>query len=255
VSDVAVSVTVSPSAQALLSGEQAAVFDQQYLNDAEAGRVFDALERRRAASGATAAPRLVDLGGGNGAFCDRFLARYPAGEAVNVELARELVAANAPHPRKRVVAGSLLDVESDGPADLVAFNYVLHHLVTARFDGSQALVRTALERARGLLKPDGLLLVFENILVGALSDRLSSRLLFAATSSRTLSRLTAAFGANTAGVGVLYFGERHLIELATAAGFRLDETFMLRRPRRNLVLRPLLAREIRRTALLFDPAS
>lgn len=113
------------------------------------------------------------------------------------------------------------------------------------------MVQAALEKARSLLKAHGLLVVFENILVGTISDRLSSRLLFEATSSRPLSRLTAAFGANTAGVGVLYLGERRLIDLAAAAGFSVTETFVLRRPRRSRVLVPVLAREIRRTGLLF----
>jgi hypothetical protein len=244
------------SMQTILEEHQNVEFDRVYVDAREIDHLISFINRKKSALHPLNSRKyflLYDLGGGNGSFCDSMISRLPTTRAVNVEISEALININKKNQSKTVMKQSLLDFLPQEKADLVSLNYVLHHLVGNDIRASYALVARSLHNARRMIDDHGTLLIFENVIVGRISDELSTRVLFSATSSRWMARVSRRLGANTGGVGVLYLGEAQLKRLVEAAGFRLRERFMLRQPRRNAILNAVLAREIRRMGFLFEP--
>ena len=103
--------------------------------------------------------RLLDIGGGEGAFVAAVAARHPTLELQLLDLppvaqrARDMLAAQG-LSRVQVRAGSFVDPPPAGPADLVTLIRVLH-------DHDDAMARAALRAAFQALTPGGTLLVAE----------------------------------------------------------------------------------------------
>ena len=165
----------------------------------------------------------LDVGGGNGAFSDRLLQRYPDASATVLDSAQVLLARNVAHPRKKLILGSAEHLARTfrQSFDLIVFNWTLHHFVTSTYSGTRRLQREVLSQARTLLRPDGVISVFENMYNGLVFDGLPGRLIFHATASRAFAPVARKLGANTAGCGVCFLSRRQWEHEAERAGLRV----------------------------------
>lgn len=202
----------------MLSEAQAAAFD----TDFHTLRELEAKTAILAAHFGTRPVAMLDVGGGNGAFSDAVLTRFPAWTSTVVDVSDHLLQRNAPNPRKRLVKASVFDLERTFPDerfDLVAVNWLLHHLVGRTWRQSLGNIDRALRACTALLAPDGLLCVGENRYEGPFGSNLSAWLIFRLTKVRTplVARFVARH-ANTAGVGVCFQAERGWERLFARAG-------------------------------------
>ena len=107
-------------------------------------------------------PPLLDIGGGAGALCRRIIRNAPSGEAHLLELpevlsvARKLYPQNSDWERIRPVAGDFRTCEMDArqPYGMILMSNFLH-----AYGATEA--RRLLEKAHGLLKPDGWIVVHD----------------------------------------------------------------------------------------------
>jgi SAM-dependent methyltransferase len=206
-----------------LDEEQLEAFDTEYVTP----ELWEIVSKQIDATWPSGRFHFVDLGGGNGKFADALLARYPNATGVVLDNGRSLLDKNIPHPNKRLVFGSIEDLDGslqNEKFDLVCYNWVLHHLIDDSHKLSTRNQVRALEQARGLLNPGGRVSVFENFYEGTLFNSLPGRLIFALTSSRMLAPLTKRFGANTAGVGVCFRSEASWKRAIAAAGLQATST-------------------------------
>ena len=172
--------------------------------------------------------RFVDLGGGNGLFADRILEAFPESSGVVYDRARLLLDRNRVNRRKRIVEGSIEDsgrVLTGERFEVVFFNWVLHHLVTGTWRGTESAQARALADASGLLSPGGRVSVIENFYEGIVFSDLPGRLIFAATSSKLLAPVTRRLGANTAGVGVAFRSRADWRRVLARVGLHSESPF------------------------------
>lgn len=203
-----------------LQEDQTEDFNVEYVCEQEWKLIEPAFDSRFA----DRAFSFLDVGGGNGNFADRLLQRYPAATGTVVDCARGLLAQNASHPRKKLILGSaehLTRTFQKKTFDLIIFNWALHHFVTSTYSGTRRLQRQILAQARGLLEPDGVISVFENMYNGLVLDGLPGRLIFHATASRAFAPVARKLGANTAGCGVCFLSRRQWEEEAERAELRI----------------------------------
>jgi SAM-dependent methyltransferase len=149
----------------------------------------------------------LDVGGGNGAFTDLLLNRFPGARGVLIDNGEALLSINKPHPRKTTLCESALDIERRFKGqhfDLICFNWLLHHLVLRSYRSTCALQARIVAAARDLLSKQGRLCVFENLYDGILVDALPGWVTYQLTSSEILSPIVKRLGANTAGCGVCF---------------------------------------------------
>lgn len=199
-----------------LDSEQTKTFDVEYVDQA----LFD---KTLAQVDTGQVTRVLDVGGGNGLYADKLVEYFPQATVTNLEPDAYLAGRNQQHPRKRVLVSDFQHAELE-PAtfDLVFFSWVLHHFVGSSYGATLALQSGGLEAARGLLKPGGKMVIFENYYDGMMMDDLPGRLIYELTRSKTLSPFTARLGANTAGVGVCFHSAQAWRRLIESAGFSLD---------------------------------
>ncbi len=228
------------SNQVLLHESQNLDFDRFYINETEFQQVLEHI------SGSREPQRIADFGGGNGVFCDLLIRSLVRSMVTNIDISQALLARNSGHPRKTIVHSSFLDHVPSKPYNVIFLNYVLHHLVATTSAGSRKLIQDALHQCHRVLEDDGTLVIFENILVGLVDDRLATSLLFHGTSSRSIAWVTKRLGANTAGVGVYYMGEAEFTGFIREAGFHIAACIDVRPRKRKLNLLPALAKEVRR---------
>jgi SAM-dependent methyltransferase len=171
---------------------------------------------------------LLDIGGGNGRFLDHVLTAFPRCEGVLVDNSQYMLAKNIEHARKRLVLGSALEVDkvaAPESCDLITFNLILHHLVGPSYDSTHKSVMRALRDASLLLRPQGHMIVYEQVYDGLVDAIEPGAIIFALTRlqiplvTATLRRM----GANTAGVGVCFRSSMSWTALFRAAGLRLLE--------------------------------
>jgi SAM-dependent methyltransferase len=163
----------------------------------------------------------LDVGGGNGLWADRLLEAFPAAHAVVLEPSDLLLQRNVAHRRKRLVRGTAATLP-DERFDLICVHWLLHHLVGNSY---RATVRAQIETLRRLgqhLTSTGRIGVFENMYTGSLWHDMPGRLIYAATSLRSLAPLTRRLGANTAGVGVAFHSRRAWEAIIAAAELQID---------------------------------
>lgn len=184
-----------------LSDEQVEAFDREYVDENRFRRICQAIDRDFPDGRFS----FLDVGGGNGRFCDQLLARYPDAQGTVLDNSELLLARNRPHERKSLVFGSALELDSvSGKFDVLALHWLLHHLVGSSYRESRANQLASLCAARGLLTARGRVSVFENDYVGWVPDPLPTLAIYQATASRLVAPLAKALGANTAGVGVCF---------------------------------------------------
>ncbi len=182
--------------------------------------------------------RVADLGGGDGVVLDGLLEALPNARGMLVDLAQEMVDANRPHPRKRAVRGDLAHLDAslapDERFDIIFFNVVLHHCLGSSPAETRRLQERILREATSRLTPTGRIFVLEQIHESPIFPDFSSHLIYHLTKSRSLAPLTGRFGANTAGVGVLFASERRLHRLFDDAGLDVCDERVLRHGRLRL---------------------
>jgi len=204
-----------------LSNEQLEAFDSPY----EEGyfRAFERCVERDFGDSFS----LLDIGGGNGGFADRVLARWPRAMVSVADNSAMMLAKNRPDPRKRLVERSATDLSGIGRFDIVCFNCVLHHLVGASYALSLSNIQSALANAGAILNERGRVSVNENPCNGIVFDRAPGRILYSLTSARSIANIVRAAGGNTAGVGVCFQSTTQWKRHFANAGLRTlhDERF------------------------------
>jgi SAM-dependent methyltransferase len=204
--------------QRLLSESQNATFDTDYHTPKEFAAKLVVLRQHFG----TRPVRLLDAGGGNGVFTDAVLAAMPGWSSTIVDISDHLLAQNAVSPAKRLVGGSIFDLETLLPGerfDMISVNWMLHHLIAGNYRASLDNIVAALRTCAAMLAPDGLLCVGENRYQGLGDSNVPARLIYALTAIEQpqIARLVARH-ANTAGVGVCFQSEQAWVKLFAGAG-------------------------------------
>jgi len=202
-----------------LPAKQTAAFDTEYVDEAKWRMVTSCIEE----SFSSLSFNFLDVGGGNGRFCDRVLEAYPRSTAVLLDNSQHLLSRNTPHPRKAIAPHSVERIDSlfSEKFDLIFFNWVLHHIVADSYTTSRRAISRTLERCAKHLRHGGRISILENLYDGLLVDSLPSKLIYFLTSSRMLQPLTARFGANTAGVGVCFLSRIMWQKTIEGAGLKI----------------------------------
>lgn len=235
-------------AQAKLSASQIeAFYHDEFATDQV--RDFVTLTKGDAPQGA-----VVDLGGGIGHFAHGLAAdsglrvRVVDSDPVSVERCRERGV--------EAVAGDALAPRFQGDEEAACFNLILHHLVGKDEPTTRALQIQALTAWREHAR-----FVFVNeYIYESFVGNVSGRLIYAITSSRTLSaigraigRVVPAFRANTFGIGVRFRANREWQALFSEAGFAVTRATTGVPEHISLPLRLLLIKTIRRDSFRLEP--
>lgn len=179
---------------------------------------------------------ILDVGGGNGAFLDRLLGRYPRAEAWLVDEAPQMIARNVAHERKQTLCGSVFDLDLLLPKpkfDLVTVNVLLHHLVDDSPNETRERVVECLSLLRGRLRDGGVMAIYEQFYDSFVPGIDPGELIFGITRLRAAAPLLRALGFATAGIGVAFRSRRGWLELFEEAGLRVsvEQTLHLDRMR------------------------
>lgn len=152
--------------------------------------------------------KILDVGGGNGAFLDKLLSVFPKSEGVLFDISRTLLERNTLNVRKRLVEGSvahLSDFFLQEKFDVITANWLLHHLVGSSHASSVNNCVLFLEQCGNLLSDKGRILVAENMFEGLCGANVPSWIIFSITHIKTpwIVSITSKFF-NTAGTGVCF---------------------------------------------------
>ena len=205
-----------------LEDAQLTAFDTEYVTE-QLWHVFEARVNASYPSGEFA---FIDMGGGTGRFADRVLDAFPKSRGVVLDNARLLLDKNTEHPRKRLMLSGIecAPMSTEGPFDIICFNWALHHLVESGYSNTRRAVNDALTAAKAALTAGGHVSVFENLYEGSVVNGAPGRLIFALTSSKALAPLMRRQGANTAGVGVCFRSRAGWLDVFAANGLAVEAT-------------------------------
>lgn len=194
---------------------------------------------------------IADFGGGNGRLLDRVLDCLPDALGVNYEVSAYLRRLNKQRPNKIIVSDSFLSQKIDSKYDLIFINWVFHHLVGVNIGSTSALMQQAADVAFQALRPNGLLVVSENLLKSVFPVGVSSGALFGITKSRFLKPIVSRMrdGKTIAGVGIYYLSEQRLIELLSK--FELIRTFFSSEHDYGWKLKPIGITRVEEKLLVF----
>jgi ubiquinone/menaquinone biosynthesis C-methylase UbiE len=168
---------------------------------------------------------VLDLGGGNGIFADRLLARFPKSSVTILDISPFLLAQNRPSDRKELIHDSIENmgnILAGRTFDCITLNWVLHHLIGNSYRTCRENCLDTLIRCKVILKPKGKVLVAENMFDGYLKSNLPSFIIYtiAATKWPWFVQLTKRYF-NTAGVGVCFQSQRAWQNMFAQAGFHV----------------------------------
>jgi len=166
----------------------------------------------------------LDVGGGNGVFCDKVLSTFPKSTAVLLDNSEYLISLNTQSERKRIVCDSVENMDKIFTAekfDVVFLNLVLHHFVSNSYKVTRNNVTNTFLRLKPLLSPRGYVYVFEDFYNGLIFDGLASYLIFTLTSSKMLAGLTRKLGANTGGTGVCFRSRKQWGKIIKESGYEI----------------------------------
>ena len=202
--------------------------------------------------------RIADFGGGDGTVLDRCLENRSHAEGILVDVAPEMLEANLPNPRKRLVQADLTELRHDLPGDIqydvALLNVVLHHCLSG--DGVSATRRAQSDVLRAIgerLTPGGRIVVLEQVQDGWVFPDVTSLLVYRLTRSRLLAPMMRSFGANTAGVGVLFAPRSRLLRVFERAGMRVEHEKLFRQDRNIIQLRLLACRRSYQQIFVLRP--
>ena len=205
----------------LLNEKQNTSFDTEYHSREELETKFLLLEEL-----SEDRPfNVLDLGGGNGAFVDHLLARFPLGSATILDTSLLLLGKNSTSDRKELIHGSIehmTDILKGRTFDCITVNWVLHHLVGNSYRACRDNCLKTLMHCKELLKPNGTLIVAENMFDGYLGTNVPSYLIYVLTATRWpwFVRVAKRFF-NTAGLGVCFQSQRAWQHIFAEAGFEV----------------------------------
>jgi SAM-dependent methyltransferase len=189
----------------LLAEDQNATFDSEYHRPADfAAKVAHLKELF------PGGPKsFLDLGGGNGRFLDKMLEAFPEATGTLVDVSALLLSKNKPHPRKRLIEGSLGELDAllgEQKFDVITINWVLHHLVGPSYDACTRNRAAVLTESAQFLTPGGVVVIAENMFKSPMNA--ASHIIYAITrvSFPPFVKLARPFF-NTAGVGVCFLSE------------------------------------------------
>jgi hypothetical protein len=125
--------------------------------------------------------------------------------------------------RKELIHNSIecmSDILAGRTFDYITVNWVFHHLVGNSYRTCRNNCLDVLIQCKKLLKPNGKLIVAENMFTGYLRSNLPSHIIYAITSARWpwFVRVAKRFF-NTAGVGVCFQSQRAWQHIFVQAGF------------------------------------
>lgn len=166
----------------------------------------------------------LDIGGGNGVFCDKVLAAFPQASAVLLDNSEYLVALNEIRENKTIVCDSVENVTAlfqDKKFDVIFLNLVLHHFVGNSYQATYQNVVNTLNNLKPLLSENGVVYIMEDIYNGLIFDSLPSFLIFTLTSSKKMAKITKRLGANTAGTGVCFRSEKQWKRIIDKCGYEI----------------------------------
>jgi ubiquinone/menaquinone biosynthesis C-methylase UbiE len=203
----------------LLGEKQNEAFDREFHSREELARKFlllDEFAKDRSFN-------VLDLGGGNGLFADQLLARFPKSSLTILDISSLLLEHNRPSDRKELIHGSIEamhEIFAGRTFDCITANWVFHHLIGSSYRACWENCLDTLMQCKKVLKPNGVLLVAENMFDGYLGSNLPSHLIYAITATRWswFVRLAKRFF-NTAGVGVCFQSRRAWQRMFAQAGF------------------------------------
>lgn len=168
---------------------------------------------------------ILDVGGGNGRFLDTILEVYPSAHGTLIDISPQLTALNRPHPRKTIRIGSVENLGAEFPEgsfDIIMMNWLLHHLVSPSYSECENNCKLTLHACRKLLKPNGTIVVTENMFDGFGGTNLPSWMIYMITRVRApwfVARSRRFF--NTAGVGVCFRSASSWRGIFRDAGLRI----------------------------------
>lgn len=203
----------------ILNETQNAVFDTEFHTAEELNAKFKRLND----VSSDESFNVLDLGGGNGLFADRLLARFPKSTVTILDISPVLLSRNNPSNCKELIHGSIeemTDILTGRTFDYITMNWVLHHLVGNSYRTSLENCRKTLIRCKKLLKRGGMVIIVENMFDSYLGSNLASHVIYAITAIkwRWFVRWTKRFF-NTAGVGVCFQSERAWRRIFGETGF------------------------------------
>lgn len=203
-----------------LDDSQLVKFNQEYVNSNLWEMVITCI-RKQFPEGDFS---FVDLGGGNGLFTDRLLNEFPKSRATLIDNSKYLIAINQKHPRKTIICDSIENTHKYVKnADLIFYNWLLHHLVSDAYITTRKNIDRTLFTAKTLLSNRGRISIFENMYDGIYFDKLPSRLIFNLSSSKLLAPFIRKLGANTAGCGVCFLSQLEWVDTITKVGLSVDK--------------------------------
>ena len=203
-----------------LNEQQVLDFDTDYIQDADWDKLCEYL-RILFPDGNFS---FLDIGGGNGVFCDKVLNTFPKSTAVLLDNSEYLVSLNKKSERKRIICDSVENIDKlfQGETFNVVFlNLVLHHFVSNSYKSTHNNVTNTFLRLKPLLSSNGYVYVFEDFYNGLIFDGLASYLIYTLTSSKMLAGLTRKFGANTGGTGVCFRSRKQWGKIIDECGYKI----------------------------------
>jgi SAM-dependent methyltransferase len=211
------SSTASTVEQVMLSETQNATFDTEFHAPKELAAKIAVLRKHFGERPV----KLLDIGGGNGVFTDSLFAEFPNWTSTIIEVSEGLLKANTIDPRKRLIHGSLFDLDTLIPGemyDCICINWVFHHLVGHDYASSIANIEKAMDLLGSRLAPGGLFCIGENRYDPIIGHNITSRLIYEITAIRTpwIAKLVGKH-ANTSGVGVCFQSEAAWRKMLTKA--------------------------------------
>ncbi len=240
---------VSAGPQRILSAGQVAAFYHDQFVETQV-RHFRSLVGSLASMPRT----VVDVGGGCGYFAEALQAE--TGVRAQVLDNDSMSVAECRRRGVDATLGDALAPVISGDEDVVCFNLVLHHLVGPSEGTTLQLQRQALAAWHGRATA---VFVDEYIYDSWFGD-LSGRMIYAITSSRSLSALASAISrvvpslrANTFGVGVRFRCRRGWVQLFESIGFHVAASARGSEEHVSLARRLLFIRSCRRDSFLLQP--
>jgi len=205
----------------LLETSQTQTFDTEYIDDNLFKYVTKAIHQFLPEHKHL---KMVDVGGGNGLYCDRLLRHFNDMDVTLVEPDAYLLNKNRPHPQKHLIADTFQSfTDQNEEFDVVEFNWVLHHFVSGSYNEALTLQREGLEKAYQVLRPGGIVIIFENFYDGMFAHDLPGWLIHQLTAAPLLAPLMKRMGANTAGVGVCFHSQQAWQTMLQQSGFTLGK--------------------------------
>jgi len=204
----------------LLDSNQTQSFDTEYVDDYLFSIVVKAVDQYLTNIDKG---EVIDVGGGNGMFIDRVLDYYPNFSATLVEPESTLLHKNSSRDNKKLIESTFQDFpESPKSTDLITLNWVLHHFVGCNYSNTYQLQLQALKKCYNLLKPGGIVFIFENFYEGKWVNDMPGSIIYHLTASSLMKEVTKKLGANTAGVGVSFHSRNTWINMLKESGFQIE---------------------------------